>query len=99
VNRGVMRACPAGCFAVVHASIELHPAPDDSMTINPNQIAALLVAAVLGNALLLRLWWRPPVAGKRVGRSLVNDLLLILFPLALFFAGWEMYWSRFVRKT
>ncbi len=64
------------------------------MTINPNQIAALLVAAVLGNALLLRLWWRPPVAGKRVGRRLVNDLLLILFPLALFFAGWEMYWSR-----
>ncbi len=64
------------------------------MTINPNQIAALLLASLLGNALLLRLW-RAPLPGKpSPRRRLITGLLLILFPLALFFAGWEIYWNR-----
>jgi hypothetical protein len=29
-----------------------------------------------------------------VSRRWITDLLLILFPLSLFFAGWEMYWNR-----
>jgi hypothetical protein len=64
------------------------------MTINPYQIAALLVAAALGNALLLRLGRVPTGVARSTWARLINGLLLILFPLALFFAGWEMYWNR-----
>jgi hypothetical protein len=64
------------------------------MTINPNQIAALLLAALFGNALMLRLWRVSRGAGESPRQRLVTGLLLILFPFALIFAGWEMYWNR-----
>jgi len=64
------------------------------MTINPNQIAALLLAALLGNALMLRLWRGPQTPDPSARQRLVTGALLVTFPLAFFFAGWEMYWNR-----
>jgi len=64
------------------------------MTINPNQISVLLLAALLGNALMLRLWRVPSATAVSARQRRLNGLLLILFPLALFAAGWEMYWNR-----
>ena len=65
------------------------------MTINPTYIVALLVAALLGNALLFRLCrvnTPSTVSGWR-GR-IVTDSLLVAVALALGFAGWEIYWNR-----
>ena len=64
------------------------------MTINPNQIGVLILAVVLSNALLLRLWGVRPSVEKSSQRRWITRLLLVLFPIALFFAGWEMYWNR-----
>jgi len=64
------------------------------MTINPNQIVVLLLAALLGNALMLRLWRVPSATACSARQRTLTGLLVILFPLALFAAGWEMYWNR-----
>lgn len=62
------------------------------MTINPDEIASLVVAAVLGNLLLLQVWWGPPVPSRP--RRWFRRALLVLVPLAVFYAGWQMYWNR-----
>jgi hypothetical protein len=72
----------------------MHAEQIDSMTINPNQIAALVLAALLGNALLLQRWRAPQSSKPSSRRRLIIGLLVVTFPLALFFAGWEMYWNR-----
>lgn len=64
------------------------------MTINPNQIGALIVAVVLGNALLLQLWGGRPSGEVSSRRRWIALALLAAFPIALCFAGWEMYWNR-----
>lgn len=64
------------------------------MTINPNQLMVLLLAALLGNALMLRVWRVPPGTTQSPRQRWITGLLGILSPVALFFAGWEMYWNR-----
>ena len=90
----VKRACPGWSFAVVRRLAGMHAALINSMTINPNQIVALLLAALLGNALMLRLCRVPSAIACSVRQRKLTGVLLILFPLALFAAGWEMYWNR-----
>ena len=64
------------------------------MTINPNQIVTLGLTALVGNALMLRLWREPSKIANSARQRWLTTLLLLLVPLALFFAGWEMYWNR-----
>jgi len=64
------------------------------MTINSNQIIALVMAAVVGNALILQLWSEPPAAERKRRKRLFDGLLLAIFPLAVVYAGLEMYWNR-----
>ena len=65
-----------------------------SFTINPNQIIALVVAAGLGNTLMFQLWRVPPPPPKPLRQRPGVGLLLVSFPLAVFYAGWEMCWNR-----
>ncbi|HEX5220110.1 MAG TPA: SGNH/GDSL hydrolase family protein [Verrucomicrobiae bacterium] len=70
-------------------------APDiDLMAINPNQVATLLIAAAVGNALLLRLWQVPSVTKPSAPAKWITGLLVAILPVALCLAGWEMYWNR-----
>lgn len=64
------------------------------MTINPIQLGALLVTVVLANALMLRCWGARPAVEKLSRRRSITLVLLAAFPIALSFAGWEMYWNR-----
>lgn len=64
------------------------------MTINPNQITALVLAALLGNALMLSLWGFPRSTARSVRQKRITGLLLVLVPFAVFVAVWEMYWNR-----
>jgi hypothetical protein len=81
-------------FSVVRGADERHPAPISSLIINPNEVAALLLAAVLGNALLVSLWGYPTAAAPSLRRRAITGLLLILTALASFAAWRELYWNR-----
>lgn len=72
----------------------MHSGEINSLTINPNQVAALVLAAILGNALMLWLWRVPPRDVRSWRHRLVTGCLLVTFPIVFFFAGWEMYWNR-----
>jgi len=63
------------------------------MTINPDQILALVLAAVLGNVLLLE-FWRGAAPPPTWWRRLYRCALLVLVPFAVVYAGWQMYWNR-----
>lgn len=63
------------------------------MIINPTYVVALLIAALLGNLLWLRVWRAGPWPTGRRGR-IATFLLSIAAPLAFGFAAWELYWNR-----
>lgn len=62
------------------------------MIINPTYVVSLVIAAVLGNLLWLRIWRARSAAAAR--ERALTILLAIATPLALGFAAWEIYWNR-----